>query len=100
MSRSPFSPEERARIAQEYLDGKGSSYEIAREYGIHNETVRQWARRYAEQGILAFERGNGNTRYSKEFKTKCVEHISQEECPLRKSQQNITFPIIPFYSVG
>ena len=73
MSRSPFSPEERARIAQEYLDGKGSSYEIAREYGIHNETVRQWARRYAEQGILAFERGNGNTRYSKEFKIKCVE---------------------------
>ncbi|MBQ6475716.1 MAG: transposase [Clostridia bacterium] len=72
MSRSPFSPEERARIAQEYLDGKGSSYKIARKYGIHNDTVRQWAQRYAEQGILAFERGNGNTKYSKEFKTECV----------------------------
>ena len=73
MGRSPFSPEERARIAQEYLDGKGSSYEIARKYGIHNDTVRQWAQRYVEHGISTFERGVGNTEYSKEFKTECVE---------------------------
>lgn len=73
MAKSPFSPEERARIAQEYLDGKGSSFEIARKYGIHNDTVRQWAQRYAEHGISTFERGVGNTEYSKEFKTECVE---------------------------
>ena len=72
MAKSSFSPEERARIAQEYLDGKGSSYKIARKYGIGHATVTVWAQRYAEQGILAFERENGNTKYSKEFKTECV----------------------------
>ena len=73
MPKSLFSPEERARIAQEYLDGKGSSPDIARKYGINESTIRRWAQRYAEHGISAFERGFGNTRYSKELKTECVE---------------------------
>ena len=73
MSKSPYSPEERARIAQKYLDGKESSLELARKYGVNERTVRRWAQRYAAQGILTFERGIGNTRYSKEFKVECVE---------------------------
>ena len=73
MSKSQFSPEERARIAQEYLDGNGSSLEIARKYGIGSTTVFRWTYQYAEHGISAFERGIGNTRYSKGFKAECVE---------------------------
>ena len=73
MAQSPFSPEERAKIAQEYLDGKGSTYEIARKYGVNGRTIGRWAQRYSEQGIRAFERGIDNTRYTKEFKVECVE---------------------------
>ncbi len=73
MAQSPFSPEERAKIAQEYLDGKGSSREIGRKYGVNGRTVGRWAQRYAEQGIRTFERGIDNTRYSKGFKVECVE---------------------------
>ncbi|HCL04228.1 MAG TPA: transposase [Lachnoclostridium phytofermentans] len=73
MAKSPHSPEWRAMVAQEYLDGKASSWELEIRYGIHNRSIRRWAQRYKEQGILAFERGTGNTKYSADFKTICVE---------------------------
>ena len=73
MAKSPHTSEWRAMVAKEYLDGKASSPEIAKRYGINDRTVRRWAQRYQEQGIAAFERGFGNTTYTAEFKMKCVE---------------------------
>ena len=54
MAKSNFTPEQRADIAQEYLDGVGSSLQLATKYGINSYTVRSWAQKYAEQGISAF----------------------------------------------
>ena len=73
MSKSPHTPEWRAMVAQEYLDGKGSSGVIANKYNVASYTVRRWAQRYQEQGLYAFERGIGNTSYSAEFKANCAE---------------------------
>lgn len=73
MSKSPHTPEWRAMIAQEYIDGKASSYELADIYGVNAKTIRRWAQRYREQGISAFIRSNGNLQYSSEFKYSCVE---------------------------
>lgn len=73
MAKSPHTSEWRAMVAKEYLDGKASSPEIAKRYGINDRTVRRLAQRYQEQGIAAFERGFGNTTYTAEFKMKCVE---------------------------
>lgn len=73
MSKSPYSPEWRAMVAQEYLDGRGSSYEIGEKYNIHSATVLGWASRYEENGIAAFKNTNSNKSYTAEFKTKCVE---------------------------
>lgn len=73
MAKSNFTPEQRANIAQEYLDGLGSSLQIATKYGINDYTVRIWAQRYTEQGISAFSTLNRNTTYSTEFKMSCVE---------------------------
>ena len=79
MAKSPHTPEWRAMVAKEYLDGKAPSPEIAKRYGINDRTVRRWAQRYQAQGIMAFERGSGNTTYTAEFKIKCVElYISGE----------------------
>lgn len=79
MAKSPHTPEWRAMVAKEYLDGKAPSPEIAERYGINDRTVRRWAQRYQAQGIMAFERGSGNTTYTAEFKIKCVElYISGE----------------------
>lgn len=73
MAKSPHTPEWRAMVSQEYLDGKGSSYDISNKYGINPKTIRRWAQRYKEQGIFAFARGSDNTRYSSNFKMMCVE---------------------------
>lgn len=73
MSKSKFTPDQRVTIAQEYLDGIGSSVELATKYKVDDYTIRRWAQRYKEQGILAFSRGNGNTKYTADFKLSCVE---------------------------
>ena len=74
MAKSPHTPEWRAMVAQEYLDGKGSSNDIATIYGVDHKSVQRWALRYKEQGISAFHRGVGNTKYTSDFKLMCVEH--------------------------
>ena len=73
MAKSPHSPEWRVMIAQEYLQGNASSYELSTVYGINPKTIRCWAQRYKENGILTFERGTGNTKYTADLKMKCVE---------------------------
>lgn len=73
MTKSPHTTEWRVMVAKEYLDGKESSPDIVKRYGINDRTVRRWAQRYQEQGIAAFERGSGNAPYTAEFKMNCVE---------------------------
>ena len=74
MAKSPHTPGWRAVVAQEYLDGQGSSNDIATKYGVNHRSVQRWAQRYKEQGISAFIRGTGNTKYTSDFKQMCVEH--------------------------
>ena len=38
MSRSKFTPEQKATISQEYLDGFGSSIELATKYNVDDYT--------------------------------------------------------------
>lgn len=73
MAKSPHSPEWRAMVSQEYIDGHGSSYDLETKYSVNAKTIRRWAQRYKEQGILTFERGKGNSKYTSSFKMLCVE---------------------------
>lgn len=74
MSKSPYTPELREKIAKEYLAGDASSVELANKYNIPSDnTIRVWARKYKEQGMSAFIKKQGNAHYSSEFKTVCVE---------------------------
>ena len=96
MAKSPHTPEWRAMVAKEYLDGKSPSPEIAKGYGVNDRTVRRWAQRYQEQGIQAFERGSGNATYTSEFKTKCVElyisgKMSQDEIVARYNISKLVY---------
>ena len=84
MAKSKFSPEERARIAQEYLDGKGSYRVIGKKYGISSDTVRDWTMRYKLYGIEGFATGFGNKAYTTEFKQKCVEMYLRGEGALEE----------------
>lgn len=73
MAKSSFSAEMREKIIQEYLAGCIPASALANKYGIHKRTLTCWAQRYKEQGILAFMRGCGNSKYTSDFKLMCVE---------------------------
>ena len=75
MSKPKYSAELKIEIVEKYLSGKCSYAELSMEYGISAWSLRQWTKRYCEQGVSGFYRGTGNTHYSKEFKTMCVEAV-------------------------
>ena len=60
-----------ARV-REYLSGKGSYRQIARANGISEWSLRDWVRKYEEQGEASFIERAGNASCSKEFKASCV----------------------------
>ena len=74
MGKSPYSPELRIKIVKECLAGEGSSIELSNKYNIpSSKTIRVWAQKYEQQGMLVFIKGQGNAHYSSAFKTMCVE---------------------------
>lgn len=56
---------------ERYLKGESSEH-LAKLYGIHPSTVREWARKYQKNGIDAIGRQK-TQRYSTEFKQQVVE---------------------------
>lgn len=75
MPKSKWSAEFRAKVSQEYLDGKGSTYYLADKYHIGRATIQKWVAAYKAHGIDAFICGLGNASYTGEFKTMCVEEV-------------------------
>lgn len=73
MSKSPHTPEFRVKVSQEYLDELGSYNYLSAKYNIGCKTLRQWVAKYRIYGIAAFISRAGNTSYSSDFKTMCVE---------------------------
>ena len=79
MSKSPHTPGFRAKVSKEYLDGLGSYKYISTKYSIGQKTLRQWVAKYSIYGIVAFVNKSGNTSYSSDFKTMCVEAVLSGE---------------------
>ena len=75
MSKSPHTPEFRAMVSQEYLDGIGSYRFLAERYNIGTRTLREWVAKFRIRGIDAFITQTGNTSYSSDFKIMCVEAV-------------------------
>ena len=70
--RGKFSAEQKATIAQEYLNGKGSFRELAKKYDCAYPVIREWVARYKEGGALAFVQNEHNRSYTEELKLKAV----------------------------
>ena len=75
MSKSPHTPEFRAMVSQEYLDGLGSYDALAAKYQIGRTQLREWIAKYRQHGLSAFQSTKGNAPYSSEFKTLCAEAV-------------------------
>lgn len=79
MSKSSYTPEFRAKIAQEYLNGNCSRKDLSKKHNIPESTIRDWINVYKTHGINAFINTNGNKQYTKDFKIQCVEAVLKGE---------------------
>ena len=79
MAKSPHTAEFRAQVSQEYLDGLASTKFLASKYRVGDKTIREWIAKYKHFGIYAFAEKTGNSSYSREFKTMCVEAVISGE---------------------
>lgn len=75
MQKSKWSTEFRAKVSQEYLDGKGSVQYLSIKYHIGRATIQKWVAAYKAHGTDAFICDPGNASYTSEFKTRCVEEV-------------------------
>ena len=64
MPRSKWSPEFRATVSQEYLDGLGSTNTLAEKYHVGKATIHKWVAAYRIHGIEAFSTKIGNASYT------------------------------------
>ncbi|MGC4018750.1 MAG: helix-turn-helix domain-containing protein [Muricomes sp.] len=79
MSQSPHTPEFRAKVSQEYIDGLGSYDYLSAKYNIGCKTLKEWVGKYRIHGVAAFSDKAGNTSYSSDFKTVCVNAVLSGE---------------------
>lgn len=79
MSKSPHTPEFRAKVSQEYLNGGGSYKFLATKYNIGKKTLQEWVAKYQLYGIEAFSTKVGNASYSSIFKRMCVQAVLSGE---------------------
>lgn len=94
MPKSKHSPEFRAKVSQEYLDGIGSIQFLADKYSIGYSTLKGWINEYQIHGIAAFcHPSNRNRTYSKEFKLRCVEAVLEVRQEALKSDIPVEYPI-------
>jgi len=78
MAKSPHTPEFRAKVSQEYLDG-ASYCSLASKYNIGKTTLQHWVAKYRLYGMAAFIKKPGNSSYSSDFKKICVEAVLSGE---------------------
>ena len=82
MSKPKFSADQKVEIIKAFETGKICYSQLREVYGMNPDTIYRWIARYKNHGIAAFERGSGNTGYTKEFKLQCVETYLRGEASL------------------
>lgn len=58
-------PEEKARIIEEYLNGSEGLHYYERKYNIHYQVLHRWYNKYLKEGIEGLKSKTGKTKGSK-----------------------------------
>lgn len=61
------------KIVKEYLDGKGSSNDLAKKYGPSGGTIRVWVNKYKAGGKDVLKESTIDTSFSVQFKLHAIE---------------------------
>ena len=101
MPRSKYSPEFRAMVSQEYIDGEGSVHFLADKYGIGYTTLRRWIMEYnanrelkdynPKQGVYMAEARRKTTfEERKEIVSYCISHSRNYKDAATSPEENFT----------
>lgn len=71
--RGKFSAEEKLEAVLRSTEKFESQYDIARDYGVDHQTIRNWVMRYETAGFIGLVDSRRNGRYSEEIKRRSVE---------------------------
>lgn len=77
-------PAEKARLVEEYLAGKFSLMDFQKEYGIHNQSLRDWIRQYQNEGMEGLLPKTTTKKYTTELKTQAVTEYLAGSCSLEE----------------
>lgn len=101
--------EQKKKVVQEYLDGKGSFESVAKQNNIpHGKQVREWVKAYEKFGEEGLFRSKKKKNYSLQFKLSVVQlyltsKVSYQELALSQGMNNpslITRWVQDFRSAG
>ncbi|MGZ7144740.1 helix-turn-helix domain-containing protein, partial [Streptococcus pyogenes] len=71
--RSPKSLEEKLEVVLRYQKGERTAGQLAREYGISDDTVIDWMMKYQTNGIEGLKESHTWKKYSSDLKKSAVE---------------------------
>ena len=74
---SKFSPEEKVKAVEDYLNGKRTSTQIVQSYSINKTTLKRWVNLYKSSGIDGLISKATNKHYPAELKQKAIEEYIQ-----------------------
>ena len=84
-TRGKFSAEDKMKAVLRYTQNQESQHNIAEDYGVNHQTIRNWIRRYEVDGILGLEDSRRSNKYTVDTKQLAVEEYLQG----RASQSDI-----------
>ena len=88
-----WSKEDKLKYVLMAIDGKKSSYEIEKEFGIDSSMIRLWVTKYTSGGINALENkrkpGNPLVKYSNRKELNNLERLEYENMLLRIENERL-----------
>ena len=93
--KAKYNAEQKEQACEDYLTGKKSAIQIARELGMSkrgSDKVLEWARSYRINGAEIFKDKPHNRSYTKEFKNKIVMEYQIGQESLRDLQIKYNIP--------
>lgn len=87
--KAKYSPEQKVKACEDYLSGRKSAAQIARELGMTkcgDGKIMEWSRMYKTHGVSVFEETHSNRSYSRQFK----EMVAREYLNGKVSYRDLT----------
>lgn len=83
--RNLYSPKEKYQIISEVMDGQQSVNSIAKKYSLPWSTIKDWLRKYNDDGIEGLKESTTWKRYSSSLKQNAVLAVINEELSIRQA---------------